>query len=121
MKLFGIVALSIFAALVLTLVFTMGLGVEPDGGVLALALLLGVVLTLTVRADTTLLDTLRTAGIDIASDCCEGLCGSCEVGVIDGAIDHRDRVLTKAERTDNERMMACCSRSADGGKITLAL
>lgn len=78
-------------------------------------------LTLTVGADTTLLDTLRAAGIDIASDCCEGLCGSCEVGVIDGAIDHRDQVLSKAERTDNTRMMACCSRAADGGRITLAL
>ena len=78
-------------------------------------------LTLTVAADTTLLDTLRAAGIDIASDCCEGLCGSCEVEVLEGVIDHRDRVLSKPERADNRRMMACCSRAADGGKLTLAL
>ncbi|PHP64590.1 cytochrome [Zhengella mangrovi] len=78
-------------------------------------------LTLTVPADTTLLDTLRAAGIDLASDCCEGLCGSCEVRVLDGEIDHRDRVLSKAERADNHRMMACCSRAANGRKLTLAL
>jgi len=78
-------------------------------------------LTLTVAADTTLLTALKGVGIDIASDCCEGLCGSCEVEVLDGDIDHRDMVLTRAERAENTRMMACCSRSKSGGKIKLAL
>ena len=36
-------------------------------------------LTLRVAADRTLLETVEAAGIDLASDCCEGLCGSCEV------------------------------------------
>ena len=77
-------------------------------------------LTLTVRADQTLLDAIHAAGIDVASDCCEGLCGSCEVDVVDGDIDHRDKVLTRAERAENRRMMACCSR-AGGDRIKLAL
>lgn len=78
-------------------------------------------LTINVAADTTLLDALRAAGIDVASDCGEGLCGSCEVSVLDGEIDHRDMVLTRAERAGNTRMMACCSRSKAGGRVKLAL
>ncbi|OCW59230.1 cytochrome P450/oxidoreductase [Hoeflea olei] len=77
-------------------------------------------LTLTVPAGRTLLETVRAAGIDVPSDCEEGLCGSCEVGVLDGAIDHRDKVLSAAERAEGKRMMACCSRAA-GKKLRLAL
>jgi ferredoxin len=75
---------------------------------------------LDVRADQTLLEVLNGAGIDINCDCREGLCGSCEAEVIDGDVDHRDRVLSRPERETGKRMMTCCSR-ASGGKITLAL
>ena len=78
-------------------------------------------LTLNVAADQTLLDAITAAGIDVASDCCEGLCGSCEVTVLSGEIDHRDMVLTRGERAENRRMMACCSRAKDGNRIKLAL
>ncbi|BCQ28375.1 cytochrome P450 (plasmid) [Caballeronia sp. NK8] len=77
-------------------------------------------LVLTVPADQTLLATLRRANVDVQSDCEEGLCGSCEVRVLAGDIDHRDVVLTKSERQSNNRMMACCSR-AKGKRIVLAL
>jgi ferredoxin len=66
--------------------------------------------------DQTLLATLRAANIDVQSDCEEGLCGSCEVRVLAGEIDHRDVVLTRGEREANNRMMACCSRAAKGGR-----
>ncbi len=78
-------------------------------------------LVVPVPADTTVMDAIRAAGIDVASDCCEGLCGSCEVQVIAGEIDHRDRVLSRAERAANTRMMTCCSRAKHGGRLTLAL
>lgn len=78
-------------------------------------------LTLQVGAGQTLLEAIQAAGIDVASDCCEGLCGSCEVTVIEGDIDHRDLVLTRAERAGNQRMMSCCSRPRNGGRIKLAL
>jgi len=42
----------------------------------------------------TLLHALRAAGIDVASDCEEGLCGTCEVPVLYGEVDHRDKVLS---------------------------
>ena len=45
-----------------------------------------------------MLAALRAANIDIQSDCEEGLCGSCEVRVLAGKVDHRDVVLTRAER-----------------------
>ncbi len=68
-------------------------------------------LSVTVPADQTLLQALRGVGMDIPSDCEEGLCGSCEVAVISGAIDHRDRVLSANERAVGDRMMTCCSRA----------
>lgn len=70
-------------------------------------------LTLTVPNDRTLLDVLHASNIDVQSDCEEGLCGACEVGVLDGQVDHRDSVLTTAERRANKRLMACCSRAAN--------
>ncbi len=78
-------------------------------------------LKLSVAADETLLDAILAAGIDVACDCREGLCGSCEVTVLEGDIDHRDMVLTRSERNENRRMMSCCSRLRNGGTLKLAL
>ncbi len=78
-------------------------------------------LVVRVAADTSLLDALRAANIDVPSDCGEGLCGSCEVRVLAGAVDHRDVVLTRAERAAGDRLMACCSRAAAGGRLVLEL
>ncbi|MEP6702906.1 MAG: cytochrome P450, partial [Betaproteobacteria bacterium] len=73
-----------------------------------------------VAADQTLLAALRAANIDIQSDCEEGLCGSCEVRVLAGEIDHRDVVLTRSEREAHNRMMTCCSR-ARGPRLVIEL
>ncbi|WP_425330946.1 cytochrome P450/oxidoreductase [Allopusillimonas ginsengisoli] len=77
-------------------------------------------LTLNVANDSTLLDVLRASNIDVQSDCEEGLCGACEVGVLHGDVDHRDSVLSPAEQRENRRLMACCSR-AKSGKLVLDL
>lgn len=71
-------------------------------------------LVLTVPPDQTLLTALRAANVDVQSDCEEGLCGSCEVRVLAGKVDHRDVVLTRMERDANTKMMACCSRACEG-------
>ena len=68
-------------------------------------------LVLHVPRDRTLLEILRASNVDVQSDCEEGLCGSCEATVLAGEVDHRDVVLTSAERKQNSRMMVCCSRS----------
>ncbi|MEG2631588.1 MAG: 2Fe-2S iron-sulfur cluster binding domain-containing protein, partial [Comamonas sp.] len=79
-------------------------------------------ITLQVRKDETLLDALRSANIDVECDCREGLCGSCEVPVLAGDIDHRDMVLTRSERAACTKMMSCCSRARTAeSKIVLAL
>lgn len=77
-------------------------------------------LTVHVAPDQTVLQALRAVGADIPSDCEEGICGTCEVPVAAGDIDHRDKVLTASERAENRRMMTCCSR-ARGEKIFLAI
>ncbi|WP_207457384.1 cytochrome P450/oxidoreductase [Azospirillum sp. SYSU D00513] len=77
-------------------------------------------LTVEVPAGQTMLQALRAVGVDVPSDCEEGLCGTCEVALLEGEVDHRDKVLSQAERKENRRMMACCSR-AKSGRITVAL
>jgi len=76
-------------------------------------------LTLHVAPDQTLLEALWAAGIDVTSDCGEGLCGTCEIRVVAGEVDHRDRVLSAAERGCGDRMMACCSRAK--GELVLGV
>jgi ferredoxin len=77
-------------------------------------------LTVVVPRDGTLLQSLRAVGIDVPSDCEEGLCGTCELEVLGGAIDHRDRVLTAVERRGERRMMSCCSRARAGSQLKIA-
>jgi ferredoxin len=57
------------------------------------------------------LDALVGAGVDILSDCREGICGTCEVGVVEGDVDHRDFILTDKEKAANAFMMVCVSRA----------
>lgn len=76
-------------------------------------------LTLSVPPGQSLLQALLGIGIDVPSDCGEGLCGTCEIAVVSGEVDHRDVVLTTAERREGRRMIACCSRGR--GTVTLAL
>lgn len=70
--------------------------------------------TFTVPPDISLLDTLEREGKVLASSCREGVCGTCEVGVVSGEVDHRDSVLTPEERSENESMMVCVSRCRSG-------
>jgi vanillate O-demethylase ferredoxin subunit len=62
-----------------------------------------------VKAGQSILEAVRAAGVDVASSCEQGVCGICEVGVLEGVPDHRDAVLSPAERTANRSMMICCS------------
>ncbi len=59
----------------------------------------------------TILDAIRAAGLKTTSSCREGICGSCETIVLSGTPDHRDAVLTDAERDKGDVMMICCSGS----------
>jgi len=59
----------------------------------------------------TILEALHAEGIDAPAACREGVCGTCEVRVLEGVPIHRDSVLTPAERERNQTMMICCSGS----------
>ncbi len=76
--------------------------------------------TLTVQADKTILEALLDAGIDADYSCQDGVCGTCEVKVITGVPDHRDSLLSKAERESNKTMMICVSR-CKGDQLTIDL
>jgi ferredoxin-NADP reductase len=67
---------------------------------------------LDVGPQQSILEVLLEAGIEVAASCEEGTCGTCETPVIDGAIDHRDFVLSAEERIASTSMMVCVSRAA---------
>ncbi|KAH8900672.1 phthalate 4,5-dioxygenase [Thozetella sp. PMI_491] len=63
-----------------------------------------------VPKDRSVLEVLRDNGVDIMSTCSKGVCGTCEVGVVDCQPDHRDAVLSDLEKAENQTMMTCVSR-----------
>ena len=67
--------------------------------------------TVRIPSDKSILETLEAQGISIMSSCLEGTCGTCELAVLDGVPDHRDSVLSAAEREAGKTMMICVSRS----------
>ncbi|WP_181807742.1 PDR/VanB family oxidoreductase, partial [Streptomyces shenzhenensis] len=66
--------------------------------------------TLTVVPGVSVLDAVRAAGAEVLYSCTEGTCGTCETDVLEGDPDHRDSVLTEAERAAGETMLICVSR-----------
>lgn len=76
--------------------------------------------TVEVRADETLLAALRRSGVHAPYSCQQGFCGTCRSRVLAGAVNHRDTLLTDAER-DGGLMLTCVSRAAQGSRLTLDL
>ncbi|MFT4081474.1 MAG: PDR/VanB family oxidoreductase [Nocardioides sp.] len=68
-------------------------------------------MTLTVEPGISVFDTIRAAGGSVLGSCLEGICGTCELTVLEGEVDHRDSVLDEEERESNECMMVCVSRA----------
>jgi ferredoxin-NADP reductase len=65
--------------------------------------------SLQIKHGQSLLDGLIAVGVEPTFSCQQGICGTCEVKVLEGTPDHRDMVLTEAEKAGNDRMMVCCS------------
>lgn len=63
-----------------------------------------------VGPDETVLAALEAAGVPVLSSCTEGICGTCETGVIAGEVDHRDFLLSPEEHEQTGTMMVCVSR-----------
>ncbi len=63
-------------------------------------------------------DALARAGVRVDVKCSDGLCGVCARPLLSGEVDHRDHVLSAAER--ERRIVLCCSRAtAPGGEIVV--
>ena len=76
--------------------------------------------TLQISPGQTLLEGLLAIGAEPTFSCQQGICGTCEVRVLEGTPDHRDMVLTEAEKAANDRMMVCCS-GAKSARLVLDL
>ncbi|MEU1518166.1 PDR/VanB family oxidoreductase [Streptomyces sp. NPDC005811] len=72
--------------------------------------------TLTVPADSSLLTAVRAELPGTPYSCAQGFCGTCVQRVVAGEVDHRDDLLTDAERGDS--MLICVSR-AHGARLVL--
>lgn len=76
--------------------------------------------TYTVPPDQTILDCLIEHGCDPLYDCKRGECGVCGTPVLEGAIDHRDYVLSAREKAAGNAIQICISRAA-GARLVLDL
>ncbi|WP_432085209.1 PDR/VanB family oxidoreductase [Streptomyces sp. bgisy095] len=74
--------------------------------------------TVAVAAGQSLLDAVRAELPDVPYSCRQGFCGTCQQRVLAGGIDHRDELLTDAERDDS--MLICVSRCT-GKRLVLDL
>ncbi|MFE6227749.1 MULTISPECIES: PDR/VanB family oxidoreductase [unclassified Streptomyces] len=74
--------------------------------------------TVAVAAGQSVLAAVREAVPAVMYSCTQGFCGTCRQTVLDGEVDHRDELLTDAERADS--MLICVSRCA-GKKLVLDL
>jgi len=76
--------------------------------------------TLKVGPGANILDVVLDAGVEVPYSCMSGVCRACETGVLAGIPEHRDLVLSDAERAAGQTMMICCSR-AQSSELTLDL
>lgn len=65
-----------------------------------------------VPAGQTIIEVLEAGGVDVMYDCQRGDCGICQTDVVSGVPDHRDVVLSDAERASGKVMQICVSRAA---------
>jgi len=73
-----------------------------------------------VAADETAADALLKIGVPVDVKCADGLCGVCKCGVVSGEVEHRDYVLSKAQRA--REIILCQSRAAQvDGEIEIDL
>jgi vanillate O-demethylase ferredoxin subunit len=64
---------------------------------------------LIIHPGQTILQAVTEHGLNVPYSCEEGICGACETRVLEGTPDHRDMILSDAERVESRTMMICCS------------
>lgn len=65
-----------------------------------------------VGNNSSMLEALESAGLEMLSDCRKGECGLCEVRVaaLTGSIDHRDVFYSQKQKDEQTKMTCCVSR-----------
>jgi ferredoxin-NADP reductase/ferredoxin len=63
-----------------------------------------------VPADKSATDVLAENGVHVDVKCSDGICGVCKCGLVSGEVEHRDFVLSKAQRQSS--VILCQSRAA---------
>ena len=58
---------------------------------------------------------LAQNGIQVDVKCSDGICGVCKCSLISGEVEHRDFVLSKAQRQTS--IILCQSRAANPGGV----
>lgn len=71
-----------------------------------------------VPAQTSVLDAIEARGVPVIASCRRGVCGSCEVRVLDGTPQHLDSVLDDDEKVELGVMYPCVSRAV-GSRLAL--
>jgi ferredoxin-NADP reductase len=74
--------------------------------------------TFEIQQGESILQVLLKNGVYVSYSCEIGICGTCETKVISGTPDHRDEILSPAEKESNKTMMICCS-GAKSNKLVL--
>ncbi len=72
-----------------------------------------------VSADESILEALEAEGINPEFDCRVGNCGMCAVKVVAGDVEHRDKVLSDADK--NEGLMCACVSRATSNNLVLEI
>ncbi len=72
----------------------------------------------TVPAGISVLEALESNGVPVLASCRRGVCGSCEVRVLDGVPQHLDSVLDDEEKVELGVMYPCVSRAV-GTRLAL--
>ncbi len=67
--------------------------------------------TYDIPAGKTIVQALAEQGVNVATACEQGVCGTCLTGVLEGIPDHRDAFLDDAERSAGDKMLLCVSRA----------
>lgn len=74
---------------------------------------------LTVPVGKSILQVVREAGVAVDSSCEDGLCGACRTVLLGGRAEHRDSVLSMAEKEQDKAVMLCISRAKAGERLIL--
>lgn len=77
-------------------------------------------MVLQVPEDRSLLDVLLEKGVEAPYSCKIGGCGSCEVEVEEGEVDHRDFFLSEQDKKKRKSILTCVSR-AKSNRVAIRL